>query len=190
MSLKMRTKLMFAKELENMLKSMPMDKVRVTELCRCCGTIPPTFYYHFHDKYELAAWIFLYDFTSVYGDIAPGFNVERIILNLQRMEERRKFYQRTYTDHSQNAINHYIQQFNVKSAVDAIHHISDDPITPDQMRWIKYHSYGMMGLFEEWLMEKDDITIQELASFQYNHTPEFLKDAYDQYPFSTASFLE
>ena len=58
------------------------------------------------------------------------------------------------------------------------------------MRVIKHHSYGMMGLFEEWLMEKDSITIQELASFQYDHTPEFLKEAYDRYPFQTAAFLE
>lgn len=58
------------------------------------------------------------------------------------------------------------------------------------MRQIKYHSYGMMGLFEEWLMEKDSITIQELASFQYDHTPDFLKEAYDKYSFQTSAFLE
>ena len=48
----------------------------------------------------------------------------------------------------------------------------------------------MMGLFEEWLMEKDSISIQELASFQYDHTPEFLREAYDRYPFQAAAFLE
>lgn len=120
--MKNRTKLMFAEKLEEMLREMPMEKVRVVDLCRRCDTIPPTFYYHFHDKYELVAWIFLYDFTSVYGDKDPGFNVERIILNLNRMNERRKFYQKAYNDHSQNAINHYIQQFNVESAVTALHH--------------------------------------------------------------------
>ena len=190
MSMKLRTKLMFAEELEKMLQTIPMEKVRVTTLCKNCGTIPPTFYYHFHDKYELAAWIFLYDFTSVFGDREPGFNVERIILNLQRMNERRKFYQKTYTDNSQNAINHYIKSFNVKSAMDAIKYSSDNPITDEQMRQIKYHSYGMMGLFEEWLMEKDAITIQELAAFQFDHTPDFLREAYDKYPFQTSAFLE
>ena len=190
MSMKLRTKLMFAEELERMLQTMPMEKVRVTALCKNCGTITPTFYYHFHDKYELVAWSFLYDFTTVFGDKAPGFTVERIIENLGRMNERRKFYQRTYTDKSQNSINHYIQQFNVQSAVDAIRHISDAPIPNEQMLAIKYHSYGMMGLFEEWLTEKDPITIQELASFQYAHTPDFLREAYDKYPFQTAVYLE
>lgn len=190
MSMKLRTKLMFAEELERMLQTMPMEKVRVTALCKNCGTIPPTFYYHFHDKYELAAWIFLYDFTTVYGDTTPGFTVERIITNLSTMNKRKKFYQKTYTDQSQNAINHYIQQFNVQSAVDAIKHLSNAPISDEQIHWIKYHSYGMMGLFEEWLMEKDSITIQELASFQYEHTPDFVKEAYDKYPFRTSEFLE
>ena len=43
MSMKLRTKLMFAEELERMLQTMPMEKVRVTTLCKNCGTIPPTF---------------------------------------------------------------------------------------------------------------------------------------------------
>ena len=59
MSMKDRTKAMFADELEKMLEEMPLEKVRVLDICRRCEATPPTFYYHFHDKYELVAWIFL-----------------------------------------------------------------------------------------------------------------------------------
>lgn len=58
MTLKNQTKLLFAQELEQMLKVMPMEKIRIVDLCKRCGTITQTFYYHFHDKYELVAWIF------------------------------------------------------------------------------------------------------------------------------------
>lgn len=37
MKMKDRTKIMFAEELENMLKTTDMDKIRVVELCRRCG---------------------------------------------------------------------------------------------------------------------------------------------------------
>ena len=67
-SLKNQTKLLFAQKLEEMLQTIPMDKIRIIDLCKRCETIPQTFYYHFHDKYELVAWIFLYDFSKVYGD--------------------------------------------------------------------------------------------------------------------------
>ena len=55
MQMKDRTKIMFAEELENMLKDIPLEKVRVAKLCERCGATPPTFYYYFHDKYELVA---------------------------------------------------------------------------------------------------------------------------------------
>lgn len=40
-----------------------------------------------------------------------------------------------------------------------------------------------MGLFNEWLNNLSSITIEELATFQYQHTPEFLKVAYQNYSF-------
>lgn len=53
MTMQDRTKIMFAEQLETMLKTMPLDKIRIVDLCQQCGAAPPTFYYHFHDKYEL-----------------------------------------------------------------------------------------------------------------------------------------
>ena len=34
------------------MKHKPLDKIRVTEICR------PAFYYHFRDKYDIMAWMF------------------------------------------------------------------------------------------------------------------------------------
>ncbi len=36
----------------------PIDKIRITEICQSAEIERSTFYYHFKDKYELAAWIF------------------------------------------------------------------------------------------------------------------------------------
>lgn len=46
MTMKDRTKLMFAEALEQILESKPFDKVRVLDLCKLCETTPQTFYYH------------------------------------------------------------------------------------------------------------------------------------------------
>lgn len=190
MSLKNQTKLLFAQELEEMLKTIPMDKIRVVELCERCNTIPQTFYYHFHDKYELIAWVFLYDFSQIYADKTPEYSIESITKNLEQMNQRRSFYQKAFTEHSQNSINEYIQRFNVSSAVHAIETFTGKKATSNQLYAIKYHSYGSMGLFQEWLNQKLTITTHDLAVFQYDHTPNFLKDAYQHMPFKSSKIFK
>jgi len=189
MSLKNQTKLLFAQELEEMLQTIPMDKIRVVELCERCNTIPQTFYYHFHDKYELVAWIFLYDFSKVYADKTPEYSIDSITRNLEQLNRRQLFYQRAFTEHSQNSINEYIQRFNVATAVQAIEEFTDEKVTPDQLYAIKYHSYGSMGLFQEWLNQKLTITAHDLATFQYEHTPDFLRDAYQHMSFKSSKMF-
>lgn len=190
MSLKNQTKLLFAQTLEEMLQTMPMDKVRVVELIRRAGTIPQSFYYHFHDKYELVAWKFLYDFSNTYIDEPQQYSVESISKNLTDMYQHRNFYQKTYTERSQNSIDQYIQSFNVKTAVESIEAFYQEPVTSDQLAEIKYHSYGMMGLFKEWIQNGNSDQIKKLAEFQYAHVPTFLKKAYQNFDFKKSDVFK
>ncbi|MQS76783.1 TetR/AcrR family transcriptional regulator C-terminal domain-containing protein [Companilactobacillus halodurans] len=184
MALKNQTKLLFAKKFEEMLQTTPLDKLRVVDLCKECNTIPQTFYYHFHDKYELVAWIFINDFSLTYLKMGSKYSIESIIENLQQMEEHKLFYQKTYLGNYQNSINQYIQDFNIKTALAAIKaNTPEKEVSTEQVLAIKYHSYGMMGLFKEWLQDSKQVTIPQLAKFQYSHTPKFLTTAYQNYDF-------
>lgn len=191
MTLKNQTKLLFAKKIEEMLESMSLEQVRIVELCKRVGTIPQTFYYHFRDKYELVAWIFLYDFSVVYGDRSPNYTKNRIIENLKQIEKRRTFYLKAYMDQSQNSINRYIQNFNVQTAITTVKNSRDgEEPTEMEINQIKYHSYGMMGLFAEWLAGTSKLTIEKLAEFQYECTPDFLKQAYKEHPFQRSKLFK
>ena len=52
------TKLWIADKMKKWMKIKPIDKIRVTEICKAAEIERPTFYYHFKDKYDLVAWIF------------------------------------------------------------------------------------------------------------------------------------
>lgn len=47
------------KALTELLKEYPLDKITVKEITEKCGVSRNTFYYHFHDVYELAARYFV-----------------------------------------------------------------------------------------------------------------------------------
>lgn len=188
--LKNRTKILFAETFERMIKTTPIDKIHIVDLCEECDTIPQTFYYHFHDKYELIAWIFLRDFSQTYDTNTPEYSISSIIDNLTNMSRRKLFYQKIYTDDSQNSINQYIQNFNLETAKVAVEAVFKTNLSKKQLYEIKYHSYGTMGLFKEWLNDDTFISITDLATFQYDHTPEFLKIAYQNFSFKNTKFIK
>ena len=77
----------------------PLDKIRVTEICREAEIERPTFYYHFKDKYNLVAWIFFHDAFKT--DI---LSVESAAKAMNKMRADYLFYKRAYEDNSQNPL--------------------------------------------------------------------------------------
>ncbi|WP_156321861.1 TetR/AcrR family transcriptional regulator C-terminal domain-containing protein [Lacticaseibacillus thailandensis] len=182
-------KQVLADGLEQMLTEMPLSKVRVVTLCQRCGVTPPTFYYYFHDKYEVVAWVFMGDFTQAFADKAPAYSVTRIKQVLTIMARHRDFYRAAYAENGQNDINSYIQAFNVDLAANACR-AAGIPFDNQRQLAVTYHSYGMMGLFVEWLRGDGQFELNDLASFQFQHTPAFLSQALQQYAFSSQQLLQ
>ena len=51
------TKRALEESLKKLLLSKPLDKITINDLTTDCGISRMTFYYHFHDIYELIEWI-------------------------------------------------------------------------------------------------------------------------------------
>ena len=45
-----RTKIWIADTMKTLMAKKPLEKIRVTEICRAAEIERPTFYYHFKDK--------------------------------------------------------------------------------------------------------------------------------------------
>ena len=188
MQMKDRTKVMFADTLEDMLKEMPLNKVRVAKLCERCGATTPTFYYYFHDKHELVAWIFLQDFAGAFADKVPEYSPDRMNESTIRFAKRRNFYQKAFDDRSQNSIGEYLVDFNIQMTREAVRFHTGQELTADQEFTVKYHVYGVMGMFMEWLFG-EDMTSEYLNTSLYERTPDFMKEAFSVYPYSADKLL-
>lgn len=55
----MKTEYKFAEALKTMMAQMPLDEISVTLLSKKCHVKRQTFYYHFHDIYDLLTLVFL-----------------------------------------------------------------------------------------------------------------------------------
>ncbi len=181
MQMKNLTKNMFADALVDMMKEMPLEKVRVRKLCERCGTTSPTFYYYFRDKYELVVWIFLRDLSQIYQNLRPGERKSGMGEIIRIIKRERTFYQKAFSDQSQNSLAEYIQNFIIRYYTEAILHDTGEAPQADQLLAIKYHTYGIMGMFREWLFEQD-MSFEEQTEQLFGRAPDFLKKAFAAYP--------
>ncbi len=55
----MKTEYRLAEALKNMMSEVPLDSISVTSLTKKCHVNRQTFYYHFHDIYDLLTLVFL-----------------------------------------------------------------------------------------------------------------------------------
>ncbi len=175
-----RTKKLFAAELESMLTEMPLEKVRVKDLCERCGAQRQAFYYHFKDKYDLVAWIFEQDFRAGMEETALTDYREQTAAALAHMWTRRSFYRKAFADKSQNSIESYIQAFDVEmSSRVVLRHSGAKTLSEQRLFDIKFQSYGSIGITVEWLRGELESTPGKIANWEYERMPKFMRDAYD-----------
>lgn len=179
MAIKDATKNIIANELIAMIREMPIEKVRIGDLCRRCGADRRTFYYHFTDKYDLVAWIFMRDYMTSLEAEQGHFTLQHSINILEKMYHNRKFYRSVFSDNSQNAIRHYTYQFFYKLGTDAMKaHFGLDTLPPVMEYAVMSHSHATIEITMEWLLGEHDYTPEQFARLQYRFMPQELKEAY------------
>ncbi|MDO4620696.1 MAG: TetR/AcrR family transcriptional regulator C-terminal domain-containing protein [Lachnospiraceae bacterium] len=188
--MKDRTKYLYAEHLTEMLKEKTFDKIRVTELVKRSGTTPPTFYYHFKDKYELVAWMYLRDFSDVVGYEEAEYSPERLARIMQKMEGKRAFYKKVFASDSQNSIANYIHNLALALAKDALQQAGAEKLTEEQELAIAYHNYGIQGLLREWVLSDKPVNTMTLATLMYHKTPDFLKESFAQVAYEPEELME
>lgn len=176
-----RTKQEFAEALEAMMGETPLEKVRVSKLCERVGVQRALFYYHFCDKYDLVAWIFIRDLRLSMGKGDAETNLRNVMATaLTRMWSRREFYRRAFEDRGQNSIESYIHRFDVELGTETVLRATGaESLTPRQQFLIKSSSYGSIFCVVEWLKGQLEASPEDFAAWVIEGMPAFLREAYE-----------
>lgn len=179
MALREYTKVVFANTLMDMMKNIPLEKIRVGDLCARCGAQRQSFYYHFRDKYDLVAWIFTQDYDAALFETGGQYLKEHAIAILRRMKKREAFYRKAFSDRSQNAIMQYLLDYFTLLGENAVRtELGEEALDTDAKYAIRGHSFACVGHTLEWLEGRTDYTPEEFARLQYLNMPRILKQAY------------
>lgn len=101
------TKAAFAEAVKKLVNDKPFEKISVGEICELCGMNRKSFYYHFHDKYELVIWIFETEFRECAKEYTDG-NIWHTVSSLCNYFYRNKtFYKKILLVGGQNCFAEY-----------------------------------------------------------------------------------
>lgn len=169
-----RTKLWIAEKMKKILATKPLDKIRVTEICREAEIERPTFYYHFKDKYDLVAWIFFHDAFKT--DI---LSVESAAKAMNEMRANFLFYKKAYEDNSQNPLWQYMHEYFVdRYSVEAKKILDTDRLDTQILYSIRLYCYGCVGMTREWLMNDNITPAETVVEMMFHSMPENIRKIY------------
>ena len=169
-----RTKIWIADKMKELMKTKPLDKIRVTEICRVAEIERPTFYYHFKDKYDLVAWIFLSDAYET--DV---ISAESAAQGMAKMRQEFIFYKRAYDDVSQNALWQYMLEYFVKRYEHEAKEKLNTEVLDTQLKYsIRLYCYGTVGMTKEWLLNDNTTSAETVVQMMFASMPENMKEIY------------
>lgn len=176
-----RTKHLLARGLKEMAATTMLRKIRVGELCERCGVDRRTFYYHFRDIYDLAAWIFEGTVNTYYPDkfrVKP--TKEGLTRVLERFREEGAFYRCALAEDSQNALGRYYVSRTVSMYSAVVQNLrGKEGLTEQESFSIIYHSIGALGMIRRWLFSEPERSAEECAEFLIQSMPPVIRCLYD-----------
>lgn len=107
-----QTKLLLAQSLQQLMLTMPLEKISVNDIVERAGVGRNTFYYHFADKYDLVTWYFQTGVTPFLFEHTKYGSWQDLLLGLEEYFRQNKvFYRNALAYSGQNSLTEYIYDF-------------------------------------------------------------------------------
>jgi len=155
------TKRMLADSLKKLMATKPLNKISIHEITEDCGVNRQTFYYHFHDIFDLLEWMFKEETLALFQDRDESFTLGEGVLRLLKYiqdnealclctlqslghKHLRKFFYEGINNVILSVVNEYASGLNVSEK--------------HKMFIAHFYTASFAGFIENWLQEglKDD----------------------------------
>lgn len=169
----------YAAALSVLLRTTPLEKIRVKDICAQCGTDRQNFYYYFQDKYDLAVWIYKLDYQENLVSHSGSLSVKQLAGMLERMHAKLDIYNNLFSDTSPNSLFSYMlaAEFERFSQFRAAKGITV-PISSEEKCEAAFELAGFFHLMVEWLRGAYAFSPLAFAALTYRMLSDDMKRAY------------
>ena len=172
------TKALLAASLKELAKSKPADKITIKEITQNCGMTSPTFYNHFHDKYELMAWIYNEKVEESIENLGKSISFENVVykwieailededffLNVLKNAVGQNSFRYTTNDHAILLLSNWIKKY---------HNMTELPL--DIQFYLRFYMRGISETINDWCLRNCSISPKEMTRLFIEAMPNKLK---------------
>ncbi len=165
------TKKAFANSLKRLMKEKPLNKISVTELVTMNGVNRQTFYYHFHDLYELVEWIYIHEALERIEDYKSYDTWQEGFLRIFKyIESNKSFCYNTLNSLGRNHLDYFIFSATRKLLMDVLIEVSPQYCVDDEALnfTADYYTHAFTGLVIQWMhhgmKERPERIIEHLST--------------------------
>lgn len=174
-----RTKKLLANAFMELAETMPVSRIKITDICEKAELNRQSFYYHFSDKYDLIAWIFTREF-NIQAKKSDTINSEEMICRmLHKIEENKKFFKNVYEDNTQNNLADYEVKMYLEMEEEILKkYLNTKKLDSELLYDLKSYSFSCIMHTKEWITDREKMSVETFARRMYRDMPDILKEAY------------
>lgn len=161
------TKRALATSLKSLMKQHTLDNITVKDVVNDCGVNRQTFYYHFHDIYDLLGWIYKTEALDsianfrTYDTWQQGF-----IIIFNYIIKNKDFCMNTFRSLGREHLEHFLYEVTYDLLMNVVNELSKGAsVGNEQKSFIaNFYSFGFIGLLTSWMskgMKEDPNKIVE-----------------------------
>ncbi len=173
----MKTEHALAKTLKEMMASQPLDSISVVEISKKCGVSRKTFYYHYHDTYDLLTQVFLDEKIPALANANSFNDTINIMWNYYKSNE--PFINATLASAGKDLFSEFIFNSFYTTTIRFINKLDADKVLPiaTKRSIARFYAYGYSNSFVYYLANHKNKSLEGLMScFSFLGTNSFEKN--------------
>ena len=146
------------------MQSIPIDKIKVTELCREADIGRATFYEYFENIYAVATWFYTQILNESLYALENGLSFEGAHLRLyEAMLEHKSFFARAFRSDDYNSVYNYGNREIAEHYLELIPQKLGRPLSQEEALQVRLFTAGAAFLTTEWAQQGMKRAPAELA---------------------------
>ncbi|MBR1856347.1 MAG: TetR/AcrR family transcriptional regulator C-terminal domain-containing protein [Oribacterium sp.] len=176
---KKTTKELLADSFLELAEKIPINKITIANIVDNCEVTQPTFYRYFKDKYDMIAWIYAREAEKNIRKVGiDGYVWKDTFLDGMRFYDENRKFMVNALKHTSGRDSFLLQMadMNIRFIEDEIRKKLDVSECPQDLSVIvKIFCYGTNQLLYDWLIEKSDLSYEQVADLMEMSIPEVLR---------------
>lgn len=148
------TKVALADSLKKLLQIKTLDKITVKDVVENCGVNRQTFYYHFHDIYDLLGWFFIEEAEKIVGNKKTYTTWQQGFLQAFRyVSNDKKLIINAYNSIGREYLENYLYSIVYELLKDIVEEKAEGMnVSEEDKKFVAdFYKYAFVGLSLEWI---------------------------------------